>query len=169
MGHEVGLKIGSTVGTVIEIDTNAGGVGWGEYLRVKILLDLAKPLSRGRKMKLEEKSSWIAFQYEKLPKFCFQCGVICHGPGGCTKRSDLRNQSDPTQYGPWLRAPSPTRRGDRNHGAFASKQGRNFAEPPVSDERTRRGESDYRRESDRSKRAFPLLERKAMRKRLVNL
>ena len=58
---------------------------------MKISIDLAKPLSHGRKMKLEGNSSWIAFQYGRLPKFCFQCGVICHGPKGCLKRSELRN------------------------------------------------------------------------------
>ena len=57
MRREVGKKIRSMVGTVVEVDTNAGGVGWGEFLRVKILLDLSKPLSRGRKMKLEGKTS----------------------------------------------------------------------------------------------------------------
>jgi hypothetical protein len=96
IGREVWHKIGSTVGTVVEIDTDAGGVGWGEYLLVKILLDLVKPLSRGWKMKLEGKSSWITFQYERLP--------------------------------------------------------RNFAESPVFDERTQRGEGDYRRESEWSRR-----------------
>jgi hypothetical protein len=151
MGREVGRKIGSTVGIVEEVDTEVDGVGWGEYLRVKISIDLAKPLSRGRKMKLEGKSDWVAFQYERLPKFCFQCGVICHGPEGCLKRTDLRNQGDKAQYGPWLRAPSPTRRADRNQGGFATKPGRFSPKPPAPDRRSRRGTSGIRRGEDRGR------------------
>lgn len=110
MGRELGLKLGVSVGMVEEVDTDSDGIGWVESLHVKILLDLTKPLPRGWKMKFEEKSTLIAFQYEKLPKFCFHFGVIIHGKEGCLKRSDLRNKDDTPQFGPWMRAPSPTRR-----------------------------------------------------------
>jgi hypothetical protein len=52
MEREVGKKIGATVGIVEEVDMDANGVGWGEYLRVKISVDLSKPLSMGRKVNL---------------------------------------------------------------------------------------------------------------------
>lgn len=61
------------------METNENGVGWGAFLRVRILLDITKPLVRGRLLKVQGRSVWIAFQYEKIPKFCFQCGVIRHG------------------------------------------------------------------------------------------
>ena len=50
MSREVGRKIGSSVGIVEEVDTDGDGVGWGEFLWVKIRVDLTKPLARGRKM-----------------------------------------------------------------------------------------------------------------------
>ena len=53
MGREVGRKIGATVGVVEAVDTDARGVDWGEYLRVKVSMKLAKPLARGRKLNLE--------------------------------------------------------------------------------------------------------------------
>jgi hypothetical protein len=59
--------VGSTVGEVEDIDVLDDGVGWGEYLRVKICIDLTKPLSRGRIIKVQEKDIWVAFQYEKIP------------------------------------------------------------------------------------------------------
>jgi hypothetical protein len=128
MGREVGRKIGASVGIVEEVDTDGEGIGWGESLRVKISMDLSKPLARGRKMNLEGKVIWIPFQYEKLPKFCFQCGTIRHGQEGCAKKSDLRNQGEPN-FGPWLRAASPTRRADRNRGGFAPKSNKYYQEP----------------------------------------
>ena len=52
MSVEVGNQIGATMGEVEEVDVNDEGVGWGKYLRVKILLDLTKPLSRGRMLRM---------------------------------------------------------------------------------------------------------------------
>jgi hypothetical protein len=112
MGQAIGRRIGETVGMVEVVDTDAKEVGWGESLRVKILLDLSKPLSRGRKINIMGKTEWITFQYERLPRFCFHCGVICHGKTGCSRKSALRQELP--QYGVWMRAASPTRRVDKN-------------------------------------------------------
>jgi hypothetical protein len=121
MSREIGRKIGASVGVVEAVDADARGMGWGEFLRVKILMDLAKPLQRGRKINIEGKAHWIHFQYERLPRFCFQCGAICHGKSGCPKRSSFRQQ-EPNQYGMWLRAPSPTRRAEKSHNMFPAKK-----------------------------------------------
>jgi hypothetical protein len=51
MRREMGRMLGSSVGEVEAVDTDANGVGWGESLRVKVLIDLTKPLSRGRMLK----------------------------------------------------------------------------------------------------------------------
>lgn len=149
MGREVGRKIGSSMGIVEEVDTEGDGVGWGEYLRVKISLDLSKPLPRGRKMNLEGTSSLIVFQYERLPKFCFLCGVINHGQEGCSKRSEMRNQSNPNQFGPWMRAASPPRRAERNRGVNVPRLGKAHPDPPVPEGGYRRGAGGARRGDDR--------------------
>jgi hypothetical protein len=121
MGRQVGLRLGSSMGIVEEIDTDKEGIGWGEFLRVKVSLDISKPLPRGRKLKYEGESYWIVFQYERLPKFCYQCGIIRHGNEGCQKRSNLRNQEDTTKFGPWLRAKSQPRKVERHHGIHPGK------------------------------------------------
>jgi hypothetical protein len=122
MGRDVGFKIGSSVGEVEEVDADKDGIGWGEFLRVKILIDLSKPLPRGRKLKFEGESTWVSFQYERLPRFCFHCGVISHGHEGCQKRSVLRNHENTTEYGMWLKAESPTRRPEKIQGRGHSFQ-----------------------------------------------
>jgi hypothetical protein len=38
-----GRRIGATVGEVEEVDVNEHGEGWGEFLRVKIVLDVTPP------------------------------------------------------------------------------------------------------------------------------
>ncbi|XP_059431635.1 uncharacterized protein At4g02000-like [Corylus avellana] len=123
MNQTTGRRIGSTVGEVEMVDTEADGIGWGEFLRVKIVVDLAKPLARGRMLKVKGKSKWIAFQYERLPKLCFHCGIINHEKTGCPFKSNLRHQETPTEYGPWMRASSPTRRQDRGGGRQSARTG----------------------------------------------
>jgi hypothetical protein len=110
MGQEIGRQIGAAIGEVEMVDTDEEGAAWGEFLRARIKVDLTKPLLRGRRLKVQGKSIWARFQYEQLPRFCFTCGVIKHGKGGCLKRMSSKMKIGEPEYGPWLRAPSPTRR-----------------------------------------------------------
>lgn len=107
MEREMGFKLGATVGKVEDADTDVDGTGWGEYLRVRVHVNLEKPIPRGRTLKLKDKSYWMPFQYEKVPKFCFSCGVISHGPPGCLKGDGKGKQGDGSdpEYGLWLRVP----------------------------------------------------------------
>jgi hypothetical protein len=44
MSLTIGHQIGAIVGHVQEVDTDKDGMGWGEFLRVKINLEVQKPL-----------------------------------------------------------------------------------------------------------------------------
>lgn len=89
MNQVTGWKIGSSVGVVEVVDIGVDGIRWGEFLHVKIMVDLAKPLAKGRVLKLQGNPIWIAFQYKRLPKLCFHCVVINHGNLGCPLRSKM--------------------------------------------------------------------------------
>lgn len=52
------------MGPVEEVDVSEGEAGWGEFLRVRVMLDLTKPLARGRMLHPKEKSLWIDLKYE---------------------------------------------------------------------------------------------------------
>jgi hypothetical protein len=119
MGKEMGVRLGSSAGVVEEVDTNEDGVGWGEFLRVRVRLNIYKPLVRGRMLKIRNKTELIPFRYEKIPKFCYQCGVISHGDIGCQKKDSRRHQGGGVglQFGPWLRTPSPNRWSERGSGS----------------------------------------------------
>lgn len=54
MGRDMGYKLGSTVGEVEEVDTNEDGIGWGQFLRVRIKINIMKPLARGWMLKLKD-------------------------------------------------------------------------------------------------------------------
>jgi hypothetical protein len=120
MSREIGYKLGATIGLVEEVDTDEDGVGWGEYLRVKARVNVFQPLPRGRILKLKNKTLWVEFQYEKIPQFCFNCGVICHGEGGCVNEV-LRwknGRGKVEEYGPWLRVGAPRRRQPMIRGRY---------------------------------------------------
>jgi hypothetical protein len=57
MGKEVGSQIGFTVGLVEEVDKDGEEFGKGKFLRVRVIIDLSKPLSRGRILNLEGKTT----------------------------------------------------------------------------------------------------------------
>lgn len=107
MSEAMGVQLGTSVEHMEEVDTEEDGVGWGQYLRVKICLDISKPLARGRVLKLYGQTTWVAFQYERLSKFCFQCGIIRHGAAGCLNKKGGRSKSVRNYEGAvWFLAPS---------------------------------------------------------------
>jgi hypothetical protein len=71
MSKAVGTKIGESLGTLKDIDLAGDGAGWGRSLRLRVHIDLSKPLERGRALHLGGQSYWVMFKYEKLPMFCF--------------------------------------------------------------------------------------------------
>lgn len=117
MNSDIGTMIGSFIGQVEEVETDEDGVGWGQFLRVKIRVDLTKPLMRGRRLKVQGVSMWVDFQYEQLPRICFSCGVVKHGATGCMKNLHKGG----AEYGPWLRALLP---GQRFGGGLVWRRGR---------------------------------------------
>jgi hypothetical protein len=56
IGREMGFKLGTTVGKVEEVETDDDGVEWGEYLHVRVHVNLFKPIPRGRVLKLINQS-----------------------------------------------------------------------------------------------------------------
>jgi hypothetical protein len=114
------------LGTVEEVDADEDGVGWGESLIVRIKIDVTKPLARGRMFKLLGKQVLVAFQYEKLPKYCFDYGKIWHGEGGCTAKGPFKVNESKKPYGLWLRVSSPRRRIEFFSSLAAEVKGTDF-------------------------------------------
>jgi hypothetical protein len=52
MNKNVGTKIGKSLGDLEDVDVAGNGLGWGSYLRLRVSLDITKPLDRGRALNL---------------------------------------------------------------------------------------------------------------------
>jgi hypothetical protein len=61
----VGFQIGASMGVDEEVEAVEDGVGWGEFLRVRIKLDLSKPLPKGRMLKLKTGQFGLLFNTKK--------------------------------------------------------------------------------------------------------
>uniref|UniRef100_A0A803MME0 CCHC-type domain-containing protein n=1 Tax=Chenopodium quinoa TaxID=63459 RepID=A0A803MME0_CHEQI len=99
-------SIGESLGGFIELDDN-GPLGWGEFVRHKVMVNVKKPLRRGMFLATgESKPRWIDIKYERLADFCFYCGILDHTEKECSKKEedDLEKQEMVYQYGPWMRA-----------------------------------------------------------------
>lgn len=90
MTKSVGTKIGASMGAVEEVEVEEDGIGWGRYLRIRVHVDLTKPLEWGRTLQRGGRPIWVNFKYEKLPMFCFYCGCILHGNKECRGNRNLR-------------------------------------------------------------------------------
>ena len=106
MTPELGMSIGKSLGRVICVSEANENASIGRSLRVRVSINVTKPLSRGRK--LWDKGvgvGWASFRYERLPNFCYWCGSLLHEDRECELWLSNRNKSslEKGQFGPWMR------------------------------------------------------------------
>lgn len=131
MTEKVVKEVGNYIGNfVMSCPSNFTGV-WRDYLRVRVAIDLAKPLKR--RMKIRRAGNdwfWIVFKYENVPTFCFICGLLGHSDKFCSHLFEAGEGEIVRPYGPWMRA--PLRRQQKLIGAKWLREGhdddRNFSE-----------------------------------------
>ncbi|KAH7833675.1 hypothetical protein Vadar_008660 [Vaccinium darrowii] len=129
---EVGLKLGSKLGFVDDVSLPATGSKKGKFVRVRAHVDINLPLKRGCMVKMEaSRPFWVEFRYERLPNFCFYCGLVGHDLQSCTTRfSDMDDNSlRNAQYGEWIRA-SPVSQPGRRKSPPSSPAGRRSDQEP---------------------------------------
>ncbi|GMN33677.1 hypothetical protein TIFTF001_004277 [Ficus carica] len=106
MIREIGMKIGDAIGVAILVITDEEGRCIGPYMRLRATIDITKPLRRVAKVSLGSsgKSVWVDLKYERVPDYCFVCGMTDHGMYLCCKPgAEAIIESKDYPYGPWLR------------------------------------------------------------------
>lgn len=78
-------EIGNYIRSFVSIyPTNFVGV-WRDYLRVRVTIDVTKPLRRRIKVrKTGDEWFWINFKYENVPTFRFICRLSGHSEKFCS-------------------------------------------------------------------------------------
>ena len=103
MSQEVGEAIGSKIGRFIEVDRHSWQFDQAKFMRVRVDLEIDKPLRRGAYITSSVgERLWLSFSYERLPRVCFICGKLGHDNKHCPMSKDWRSVCP--QNGDWLRA-----------------------------------------------------------------
>ena len=72
MSDEVGRELGNNIGRFIEVDRRARHSNQVKSMKIRVDLQLDKPLRRGGKIaSVEGEKFWVNFKYERLPNFFF--------------------------------------------------------------------------------------------------
>lgn len=101
--RDMAQNLGEIVGSVIEIDCDENDVWTGPFMRLRVTIDINKPLRRGLKLRIDIADVvWCPIFYEKLPDFCHNCGIIGHTHRECQVISGEDHSS--AGYGEWMRA-----------------------------------------------------------------
>nr|POF19256.1 hypothetical protein CFP56_75075 [Quercus suber] len=102
MIEEIRKDIGRKIVRVLEVDKRAMQADKAKFLRIRVEVPINKPLSRGGYVKNEEGGRyWVDFRYERLPTFCYICGILGHDEKHC--QASPMEQLSGWQYGEWLK------------------------------------------------------------------
>lgn len=72
MSMEVGKCLGNYIGQFVEHDTKNSSSFWRSYMRIKVCIDVRKPLRRGKKIRMNGGDiKQVFFKYERQGVFCF--------------------------------------------------------------------------------------------------
>ncbi|KAL2893934.1 28S ribosomal protein S24 mitochondrial [Bienertia sinuspersici] len=74
--------IGRKLGKFLDFDESDLS-GWSKCMRIRVVMDVNKPIPRGSTMKLEGENIWVDFMIERLPEFCYACGCLGHNMREC--------------------------------------------------------------------------------------
>lgn len=109
MDREIIKEIGGRIGEVQEVEMDEIRECISPFARVQIMVNITQPLTKRLLLKSEEdRRISLRIAYEKLPEFCFCCGLIEHSFRECL---DYKGQpKDELTYGVWMRAQSRAER-----------------------------------------------------------
>ena len=101
---ETTIELGEIIGPISPSENLKEMVG-GDFLRVRVEVDVSRPLCRGCKVVLEnDREFWVSFKYEKLPNFCYWCNMVSHNNKECevwlANKGTISLVSQ--EYGAWL-------------------------------------------------------------------
>lgn len=111
MNQQRGIRAMNLIGQVVKMDVDADRKASGACLRAQVAIEIDKPLRRGvlLRMNKTDEPRWFQAQYQRLPYYCFACGMIGHSEVDCLHPVH-RDADGKVPYDVQLRAPEEKRR-----------------------------------------------------------
>ncbi|TXG68287.1 hypothetical protein EZV62_003222 [Acer yangbiense] len=114
MTSEIAWFLGSIIRDMKEVDDGASGDCIGKYIRVRVVIDVCKPLRRILCVDVlrDGQESTMLLRYERLPEHCSRFGRIGHAVRECSIAANSDGPEDfNTLFGSWLKVNSPVKFG----------------------------------------------------------
>ncbi|KAM0841990.1 hypothetical protein ACQ4PT_058650 [Festuca glaucescens] len=123
MTADRGMVIAAPIGVVKRVESDALGRCWGGYMRLRVEVKVDEPLMRAvtvfsSRLQIAES---FAVQYERLPIYCFSCGLLGHSTLACPNPADRDEFGELPYSAKRLSADDPSRK------SGGSKSGNNAA------------------------------------------
>ncbi|KAL0458784.1 UNVERIFIED_CONTAM: hypothetical protein Slati_0505600 [Sesamum latifolium] len=80
MAPEVSCFMGRKIGRIQDLELNMGPESCGSFMRLRVAIDVMKPLPRALKLRTLGDEQIVTFTYERLPNICYMCVVLNTSP-----------------------------------------------------------------------------------------
>lgn len=108
--HQIGSSLGYFVERVLSKRDE-----FMDFVQIRVRVDATKEIRRGTFLRLGNGTRiWVAFTYERMPLYCYLCGMVGHMEKKCQKRFSQGFVDPGTDFpfGEWLKAAVHNGRGD---------------------------------------------------------
>ncbi|KAL6660850.1 hypothetical protein ACP70R_000234 [Stipagrostis hirtigluma subsp. patula] len=127
MNSKWGNEMAKKVGLVMKVEVDANDRAWGPFLRARVQVDLSKPLLRYISIFSEKRKTTNVYdvKYEKLPNYCYSCGLIGHSSSECPNPAE-RDEKGFLLYGKDLRVSEDHRQkkgGEEKGAVYVGRSG----------------------------------------------
>lgn len=115
MNARTAEAIGDEIGEFLEANADDGCVVIGRFLRIKVRIDIRKPLMQGVTVIADSNGleRWCPLAYEHLPDFCYICGLLGHTDKLCVSPWE---KGKPLPFNRSLRCFPPKKKGAVDFG-----------------------------------------------------
>ena len=98
-------RIGRVLGDLEKVEDPEWKSGMGRcFLRMKMAIDVEKPLVAGFWVPRENGKVWAEVKYEKVADFCFECGRLGHVMKNCEYGDEGIDRGEgKKRYGLWMK------------------------------------------------------------------
>jgi hypothetical protein len=96
MNSTRGKVIAQPIGVVKRIEADSLGRCWGGFMRLRVEVKVDEPLLRAVTVysSLLQTTESFVVQYERLPIYCFSCGLLGHSTLACANPADRDEQGE---------------------------------------------------------------------------